>query len=200
VWVEFARSMAPMMAMPAELLAKYLKVDDGRQSKVLDLAAGHGLYGIAVARHNPNCEVWAVDWPNVLQVAQENATGAGIKDRYHALPGSAFDVEYGSGYDLVLMPNFLSHVDLPTCETLLRKVHAALKPDGRAAILAMIPNEDRVSPSRPAAFALIMLASTPAGDAYTHSEYQQMLHDAGFRSSEKHSLITDFLTVVVGHK
>jgi 2-polyprenyl-3-methyl-5-hydroxy-6-metoxy-1,4-benzoquinol methylase len=200
VWVEFARSMAPMMAMPAELLAKYLKVDDGRQSKVLDLAAGHGLYGIAVARHNPNCEVWAVDWPNVLQVAQDNATRAGIKDRYHALPGSAFDVEYGSGYDLVLMPNFLSHFDLPTCETLLRKVHTALKPDGRAAILAMIPNEDRVSPARPAAFALIMLASTPAGDAYTYSEYQQMLHDGGFRSSEKQELMPDFFTVVVGHK
>jgi len=59
---------------------------------------------------------------SVLQVAQENAATAGIKDRFHALPGSAFDVEYGSGYDLVLMPNFLSHFDPPTCETLLRKV------------------------------------------------------------------------------
>jgi len=200
VWVEFARTMAPMMAIPAELLAKYLNVNEDHVSKVLDLAAGHGLYGIAVARLNPNCEVWAVDWPNVLQVAQENAARAGLKDRYHTFPGSAFDVEYGSSYDLVLMPNFLSHFDPPTCEKLLRKVHAALKPDGRAAILAMIPNEDRVSPPRPAGFALIMLASTPAGDAYTYPEYQQMLHNAGFRSSEKQDLMPDFLTVVVGRK
>ena len=200
VWVEFARSMAPMMAMPAELLAKYLNADEDHALKVLDLAAGHGLYGIAVARHNPNAEVWAVDWPNVLQVAQENAAKAGVKDRFHILPGSAFDVEYGSGFDLVLMPNFLSHFDPPTCEKLLRKVHAALKPDGRAVILAMIPNEDRVSPPRPAGFALIMLASTPAGDAYTYREYQQMLRNAGFRSSEKHPFMPDFFTVVVGHK
>ncbi len=200
VWVEFARGMAPMMAIPAELLAKYLNTNEVGTKKVLDLAAGHGLYGIAVARHNPNCEVWAVDWHNVLQVAKENAAAAGMKDRYHTLPGSAFDVEYGSGYDLVLMPNFLSHFDPPTCEKLLRKVHAALNPGGRAVILAMVPNEDRVSPSRPATFALMMLSSTPAGDAYTYPEYQQMLHNAGFRSSEKHPLMPDFFTLAVGHK
>ncbi len=111
IWVEFARSMAPIMAMPAELLAKYLNANENYASKILDLAAGHGLYGIAIARHNPNCEVWAVDWPNVLQVAEENAGRAGVKERFHILPGSAFKVEYGSGYDLVLMPNFLSHFD-----------------------------------------------------------------------------------------
>ncbi len=77
---------------------------------------------------------------------------------------------------------------------------AALKPDGHAVILQMIPNEDRVSPPRPAGFALIMLASTPSGDAYTYLEYQQMLLNAGFRSSEKHGLMPDFSTVVVGHK
>ena len=125
---------------------------------------------------------------------------SGSKTAITPLPGSAFDVEYGSGYDLVLMPNFLSHFDPPTCEKLLRKVHAALKTNGRAAILAMIPNEDRVSPPRPAGFALIMLASTPAGDAYTYLEYQQMLYNAGFRSSEKQELMPDFFTLVVGHK
>ncbi len=200
VWVEFARSMAPMMAMPAELLAKHLNADGSRQLKVLDLAAGHGLYGIAVARQNPNAEVWAVDWPNVLQVAQENAATAGVKDRFHILPGSAFDVDYGTGFDLVLMPNFLSHFDPPTCEQLLRKVHAALKPDGRAVILQMIPNEDRVSPPRPAGFALIMLVSTPAGDAYTYPEYQEMLLNAGFRSTDKHPLMPNFFTAVVAQK
>lgn len=200
VWVEFARSMAPMMAMPAELLAKHVTAEKDRPARVLDLAAGHGLYGIAFARHDTNCEVWAVDWPNVLQVARDNATRAGVQDRFHTLPGSAFDVEYGTGYDLVLMPNFLSHFDPPTCEKLLRKVHAALTPDGRAVILQMIPNEDRVSPPRPAGFALIMLASTPAGDAYTYPEYQQMLHNAGFRSTDMHPLMPNFFTAVVAHK
>ena len=200
IWVEFARSMAPLMAAPAEALAKHLKAEEGHKWKVLGLAVGHGLYGITIARHNPHAEVWVVDWPNVLQVAQENAIAAGIGNRYHTIPGSAFEVEYGTGYDLVLIPSFLHHFDPPTCEKLLRKAHAALKPGGRVIILEFIPNEDRVSPAMPAAFSMVMLVSTPHGDAYTYHELQQMLHNAGYRSSEKHMLLPDFLTLIVGHK
>ena len=167
MWVDFARGMAPMMKMPAEMIAKLLKADEGQKWKVLGLAVGHGLFEITLARHNPNAEVWAVDWPNVLEVARENAAAAGVSGRYHTIPGSAFDVEYGNDYDLVMITNFLHHFDVPTCEKLLAKVRAALKPGGRAVILEFVPNEDRVSPPVPAQFSLTMLAATPGGDAYT---------------------------------
>jgi ubiquinone/menaquinone biosynthesis C-methylase UbiE len=200
MWVEFARGMAPMMAMPAELLAKMLKAEEGHKWKVLSLAVGHGLYDIAVARNNPNAEIWAVDWPNVLEVARENATKAGVAGRYHTIPGSAFDVEYGQDYDLALIINFLHHFDPASCEKLLRKVQAALKPGGRAVLLEFVPNEDRISPPLPASFSLIMLAATPAGDAYTFKELQQMFRNSGYRSSELHPLPPTFFSVVIGTK
>ena len=200
MWVDFARSMVPLMAMPAELLAGVLKADEGQKWKVLSLAGGHGMYEITIARHNKNAEVWTVDWPNVLEVACENAAAAGVASRYHTIPGSAFDVEYGDGYDLVLVTNFLHHFDLPTCTNLLRKVSAALKPGGRTAILEFVPNEDRVSPPMAAGFSLTMLAGTPAGDAYTFSEYQELLANTGFRSSELHPLPPTFFSVVIGKK
>src|SRR5689334_21901463 len=71
IWVEFARSMAPMMMMPAEAMAKALGVAGGGKMKVLSLAAGHGVYEATLARTNPHAEVWAVDWANVLEVAKE---------------------------------------------------------------------------------------------------------------------------------
>ncbi len=200
MWVEFARGMAPMMAMPAELLAKVLKAEEGHKWKVLSLAVGHGLYDIALARHNSNAEVWAVDWANVLEVARENATKAGVAGRYHTIPGSAFDVEYGQDYDVALVVNFLHHFDPATCEKLLRKVQKALKPGGRAVLLEIVPNEDRVSPPMPATFSLIMLAATPAGDAYTFKELQQMLTNAGFHGCESHALPPTFFSVVIGTK
>jgi 2-polyprenyl-3-methyl-5-hydroxy-6-metoxy-1,4-benzoquinol methylase len=200
MWVDFARSMAPLMAMPAELLAKLLRADEGQKWKVLSLAAGHGLFDIAVARHNREARVWAVDWPNVLEVARENAMAAGVSDRYHTIAGSAFEVDYGQEYDLVLITNFLHHFDQPTCETLLRKVHTALKPGGRAAILEFVPNEDRVSPPIPARFSLTMLAGTPAGDAYTFAEHQRMLGNAGYGSVALHPLPPTFFNVVIGLK
>jgi SAM-dependent methyltransferase len=83
-------------------------------------------------------------------VARENAAAAGVADRYHTIPGSAFDVEYGDGYDLALVVNFLHHFDPATCEKLLQKVHSSLKQGGRVVLLEFVPNEDRVSPAIPA--------------------------------------------------
>ena len=116
----------------------------------------------------------------VLDVATENAQQAGIADRHQLIPGSAFDTPFGEGYDLVLITNFLHHFDRATCISFLRKVHASLAPGGRAAILEFVPNPDRVTPPMPAAFSLIMLASTPSGDAYTFAELASMAQAAGF--------------------
>ena len=166
-WVEFAHSMAPMMApMAAPLGAIVLEGLRGPVS-VLDIAAGHGLFGIEVARQNPEARVVAVDWAAVLEVARANARKAGVHDRYETRAGSAFEVEFGGPYDIVLLTNFLHHFDPPTCVGLLKKVRAALKPGGRVAALEFVPNEDRVSPPMAASFSLTMLATTTAGDAYT---------------------------------
>jgi ubiquinone/menaquinone biosynthesis C-methylase UbiE/predicted transcriptional regulator len=188
VWVAFARSMAPMMMMASQGLAEIVLGNKRRSLKVLDIAAGHGLFGIAVLRVNPKAEVTAVDWKNVLEVAQENAKKFGVADRYKTLAGSIFEVDIGTGYDLILVPNFLHHFDEPTIEQLLKKLHRALKPGGRVATLEFVPNEDRVSPAMPAAFALIMLAETPAGDAFTRSELENMFNRAGFSRHEFHAM------------
>ena len=200
IWVKFARAMTGMMALPAQLMANLVDEKADRKLKVLDIAAGHGLFGIAFANKNPQLEVFALDWPNVLKVASENAAKAGVADRYQTMPGSAFDVDYGSGYDLVLLTNFLHHFDPATCETLLRKVHAALADDGRAVILEFVPNEDRISPPETAGFSIMMLAGTPAGDAYTFPELERMCFAAGFTSSEIHQLPPSVQQVVIAHK
>lgn len=200
VWVEFARAMAPLMTLPAELIAKLVGADSGQKWKVLDIAAGHGLFGIAIAKHNPNAEIVALDWPNVLEVAKENARAAGVADRYGVIPGSAFDVDYGTGYDLVLLTNFLHHFDPETCELLLRKVYAALETSGRAVSFEFVPNEDRVSPPVAASFSLMMLGTTPSGDAYTFAELDRMFRNTGFSRSELHPLPPTFQQVVISHK
>jgi ubiquinone/menaquinone biosynthesis C-methylase UbiE len=200
IWVKFARAMTGMMALPAQLMANLVDEKADLKLRILDVAAGHGLYGIAFANRNPQTEVVAVDWPNVLEVARENAAKAGIVDRYQTLAGSAFDVDYGTGYDLVLLTNFLHHFDPATCETLLRKAHAALTNNGRAVILEFVPNEDRISPPETAGFSIVMLASTPDGDAYTFPELERMCTNAGFARSEMHQLPPSIQQVIVTHK
>lgn len=197
-WVEFAHSMAPMMAPMAAPLG-WIVLDGAKgPMSVLDIAAGHGLFGIEVAKQNPEARVVAVDWAAVLKVARANARRAGVEDRYETRPGSAFEVDYGGPHDVALLTNFLHHFDRPTCVGLLKKVRASLEPGGRVAALEFVPNEDRVSPPMAAAFSLTMLATTPAGDAYTLSDLESMYHEAGFADVTGHPVPTGPHTVVVG--
>jgi len=200
LWVEFARSMAPLTTVAAQLIADLIGAKDGAKWKVLDIAAGHGIFGIILAKNNPNARIVAVDWAPVLEVADENAIQAGVADRFRKIAGSAFEVDFESGYDIVLITNFLHHFDIPTNESLLRKVHAAMAPGGRAVTVEFIPNEDRVSPPHDAAFSLIMLGATAGGDAYTFSEYDRMFRNAGFSRNELHELVPSPQRVIVSYK
>jgi 2-polyprenyl-3-methyl-5-hydroxy-6-metoxy-1,4-benzoquinol methylase len=190
--------MAPMMApLVGPLGAAVLEGRTGPM-RVLDIAAGHGLFGIEIAKQNPEAKVTGLDWAPVLRVALDNARKAGVEARYDMLPGSAFEVDFGGPYDAVLLTNFLHHFDRATCVGLLKKVHAVLKPGGSAATLEFVPNEDRISPPMPAAFALTMLASTPNGDAYTLSELTSMYEEAGFTGIKGQPIPLSPHTVVTG--
>ncbi|WP_179401482.1 class I SAM-dependent methyltransferase [Burkholderia guangdongensis] len=180
VWVKFARAMVPFVAPTAHDIAQQVAAWPQPPKRVLDVAAGHGLFGISIAKAVPDAEIVAVDWQAVLDVARENAGSAGVSARYRTLAGSAFDVDWGTDFDLVLLTNFLHHFDPATCVSLLSKVRRSLAPGARALAVEFVPNDDRVSPPFAAAFSLMMLASTPHGDAYTAREFEQMGREAGF--------------------
>ena len=198
IWVQFAETMAPMMAPMAGPLGKVVLQGQSGPMRVLDIAAGHGLFGIEIAKQNPQAHVTGLDWAPVLRVALDNARKAGVHDRYNILPGSAFEVDFDGPYDAVLLTNFLHHFDKPTCVGLLKKVRGALIPGGKAATLEFVPNEDRISPPMPAAFAMTMLASTVAGDAYTFSDLSGMYAEAGFGAVTAHPIPMSPQTVVIG--
>jgi len=202
IWVDFARGMAPMMFPAAQAMAQHLQpaLAAKAKSKVLDIAAGHGIFGIMIAKQSPGAEIYALDWANVLAVAQENAAAMGVAGRYHLLPGSAFAMDMGSGYDAVLLTNFLHHFDPATNESLLRKVHAALAPGGQVVILEFVPNDDRISPPPAAMFSLTMLCNTPHGDAYTFAELGGMCRNAGFEALQLVSLAPGPESLVLARK
>lgn len=197
VWVRFARGMAPFAAITARRVAQWVAALPDLPVTVLDIAAGHGLFGIEVAKALPDAIVTALDWANVLEVARTNAEAAGVADRWQTLPGNALDLNWSGAFDLILLPNFLHHFDVETCVALLRKVKASLAPGGIAIAVEFVPHEDRVSPMLPAMFAFWMLATTPAGDAWTASELDRMAVMAGFAGADTRPLHPTPQTLVV---
>jgi len=198
LWVDFARGMAPIMYPVAEEMAKLLP--ENGEAKILDIAAGHGLFGISAARRNPKAKIVALDFAPVLEVAKENAARFGVLDRYTLLPGSALEVSFGTRFNAVLLTNVLHHWDRATNLSLLRKVYEALAPGGQVVVVEFAPNDDRVSPPIPASFVLNMFANTPGGDAYTVSGNLEMLREAGFTECESHPLPPSPQTAIVGTK
>ena len=123
VWVEFAKTMVPMVAPAITPLAEAVLAHRPGPIRVLDIAAGHGMFGIGY-RPSQSPPLASSRWtgPLVLEVAKENARAAGVLERLEFLPGSAFDVEFGGPSDAVLLTNFLHHFDEETCVALLRKI------------------------------------------------------------------------------
>ena len=144
MWVTFAKAMVPFMAPVAHGVVAEVTKWPTAPKRILDIAAGHGMFGIALAQALPQTQVTAIDWQHVLEVARENAQRAGVADRYKTIPGNAFEVEWGPAYDLVLLTNFLHHFDHETCESLLRKARSSLAAGGHVLAVEFVPNEDRV--------------------------------------------------------
>ena len=198
VWVEFARAMAIPGMFLARMLADGLQEPVDRPRKILDIAAGHGLYGIEFAKRNPRAEIFAVDWQPVLDIALGNAVKAGVSERFHSIPGDALSVECGGGYDLALITNFLP--DLGSTEGLLKRIHSALGEDGRVALFELMLNEDQVSPPAAVELDLTLLATTASGETRTASELSEALRLAGFERVEIREVPSAPTRVAIAHR
>jgi 2-polyprenyl-3-methyl-5-hydroxy-6-metoxy-1,4-benzoquinol methylase len=197
VWVKFARAMVPFAAPLAAGVGEWVAAQGLAPRRVLDIAASHGLFGIEIARRFPAAAVTALDWESVLAVARENVAAAALSPRFKWIAGSAFETPLDGPYDLVLMPNFLHHFDEAGCVEVLRRVHEALAPGAHVLAPEFVPDEDRTAPPMAAMFAFLMLATTPAGNAYTRSEFTRMFGAAGFADVEFAPLAPTPQTLVI---
>jgi SAM-dependent methyltransferase len=187
VWVEFARAMRANARAFAPSVAETVS-QGGVPQRVLDVAAGHGIYGLELARRHPHCTVVFQDWESVLAVTRAHAQEAGLGARASYLPGDALTVAFPGRFDAILVTNFLHHFGREECARFLAKCRSALAPGGRVAVLEFALSEDRLSPARSAAFDLVMVATTRSGEAYTLSEYDPMFEAAGLERPTRHPL------------
>ncbi len=89
---EFVEALFPLGYAAAQRLADELRVAETRQPiSVLDLAAGSGVWSIAIAQKSPQVTVTAVDWPGVLPVTRRVAARFGLESRYRFVAGDLLD-------------------------------------------------------------------------------------------------------------
>ena len=178
---EFVEDLFPMGYPSAKVLADHLlaKAPAGPYA-VLDLAAGSGVWSIALAEKSPKVQVTVVDWPAVIPVAQKVTARRGVGDRYRYVAGDLLEADFGTGHQAATLGHILHSEGERRSRALLKKTFAALAPGGVIAISEMTPNEDRSGPLFALIFALNMLVHTDAGDTFTFGEISAWLREAGF--------------------
>jgi ubiquinone/menaquinone biosynthesis C-methylase UbiE len=180
-FIELTKNIFPMSYPAAQALADHLSLANATQPvSVLDVAAGAGVWGIALAQKSPRVTVTAVDWPAVLSVTREHAERFKVADRFRYIAGDIQTADLGTGYQLATLGHILHSEGAERSRKLLARVFEALAPGGRIAIAELVPRDDRTGPAQPLVFAVNMLVFTEQGDTFTFAEMSQWLTEAGF--------------------
>lgn len=175
---QFVNDIFPMSYPAAQALAAHINLNGAKS--VLDLAAGSGVWSIAIAQHSPEVKVTIVDWPGVIDVARANTERFGIASRFSFHQGDLATADFGSGHDLATLGHILHSEGATRSRALLKKTFGALKSGGTIAIQEFLVNADRTGPVNGLVFAVNMLVNTDEGDTYSFEEISNWLSEAGF--------------------
>ena len=182
-FAEFVEGIFPMSYRAAKALGEHLRFSElNSPASVLDIGAGSGVWGIALAQQSPHVTILAVDWPKVLQVTQRIAHRLGFHDRLKTSAGDLLEADFGRGHHLATIGHILHSEGQKRSRRLLRKVFDALAPGGTVAISEFMPHNDRTGPANALIFAVNMLVHTTEGDTFTFKEMSGWLREAGFRN------------------
>jgi ubiquinone/menaquinone biosynthesis C-methylase UbiE len=180
-FAQFVTDILPMSYPAAQALAAHLRLSATTQPvKALDIAAGSGVWSIALAQASPNVSVTAVDWETVLPVTRRVAQSFGVADRFTFVAGNIETANFGSNYNVATLGHILHSEGEARSRALLRKVADALAPGGTIAIAEFLVNDDRTGPLNGLIFAVNMLVATQQGDTFTFHEIESWLTEAGF--------------------
>ncbi|MEP6851038.1 MAG: class I SAM-dependent methyltransferase [Acidobacteriota bacterium] len=179
----FVADLFPVNYITARALAEHLKLSESKEPvSVLDLAAGSGVWGIALAQSSPKVNVTAVDWEGVIPVTKKSAEKFHLTDRFTFVPDSLENADLGDGHSIATLGHILHSEGEFRSRDLLKRIFGALKPGGTIAIAEWLVNEDRTAPLPPLLFALTMLLMTKDGDTFSFEEIRSWLEEIGFEN------------------
>ena len=177
---EFVNDIFPMSYPAAQTLARHLALDGKEPVGVLDLAAGSGVWGIALAQSSEQVRVTAVDWPDVIPVTRKTVAKFGLENRFCFVDGDLLEADFGKGHKVATLGHILHSEGEKRSRALLAKTFDALSLGGTIAIAEFLVNADRTGPMNGLFFAVNMLVNTDEGDTYSFEEISRWLVEAGF--------------------
>ncbi len=155
-------------------------IDLGGVTALLDLGAGPGTYGRAIAQRYPALTVTQFDLPPVVSIARELAKGHPAADRIRYVEGDYRADALPGGFDAVLYCGALHQESPQTAARLFDAIAAGLERGGRLIVIDMLLDDDAARPAFSALFSLNMMLVSPIARVFTARQAEGLLSDAGF--------------------
>lgn len=183
---QLVETIIPMSYPVAQKLADHLKVAKAKeQLRVIDLAAGSGIWGIAFTQKSPRVRVTAVDWAGMIPTTKRITKKFGVYDRFDFVEGDLLKANFGSAHDVATLGHILHSEGEQRSRQLLKKTFRALKSGGTIAIAEWLVNDERTEPLPSLMFCVQMLVNTEKGGTFSFNEIKKWLEDAGFKKVRK---------------
>src|SRR5213596_1481392 len=183
---QLVENIIPMSYPAAQKLGDHLKIAKTKKEiRVLDLAAGSGIWGIALAQKSPRVHVSAVDWAGMIPTTKQITEKYSVRDRFNFVEGDLAEANFGTRYDVAILGHILHSEGEKRSRELLKKTFSALKSGGLIAIAEWLVNDQRTEPLHALMFAVQMLVNTEKGDTFSFNEIKRWLEEAGFKKVRK---------------
>jgi trans-aconitate methyltransferase len=155
---------------------------------VADLGSGAGTYAFEILRRAPRANAVLVDRPNAEPVVAELARAARVEDRAAFVGGDLFDVDFGRGFDLVLLADVLHSYGREANARLIALAADRLVSGGRVAVKDYRIDLERTGPPGGIWFAVTMAICTDEGNVYGPEEVAEWMRAAGLEPAVAHAL------------
>lgn len=190
----FILAMHELARGPAEKIARLVRPKSVK--RFLDVGGGPGTYSFAMLQKNPDISATIIDLKLPLQIAKGLIIKKGLTKSIRLVEGNFLEADFGEEYDLVLMSQILHSNSPEECELLIKKGYLALKDGGRLVVHDFILNEDKVSPTSAAIFAVNMLVNTERGRTYTESQIREWMEGSNFKDLTLHDITPQSRAIV----
>jgi len=168
----------PLVTQVAERLSPL------RFQRMLDVGGASGTWTIAFLRAVPDATAVLFDLPEVMPLARERLTRAGLADRVSLVAGNFDTDELPGGADFAWLSAIAHQNSRAQNRVLFRKIYSALTPGGNLIIRDVVMDASRTQPPAGALFAVNMLVGTEGGGTFAFNEFQEDLITVGFKGIE----------------
>jgi ubiquinone/menaquinone biosynthesis C-methylase UbiE len=184
---KFAHFTAPEITKKAMTMRNPLKL--------LDVGGGHGIYSMSFCKRYTHLMAKIIDLPKAASIGEKIIIKEGFSERITYIKGDMREVNWGKGYDIILLFNVIHTITEYESLKLIEKSYISLNDKGTLIILDSEHTGGSKKLSATSGFNELMFFIITGKRTYSERNIRKWITNAGFSKVKKKNLFTMPMTL-----